>query len=275
MKQGFRWRIVFLLILIVSFFSRAQAKEGKEVRVAFFPMNSYHTVLEDGSYGGIDVEYLSALSLYTDWKIKYVSCDNWEDALDKLQKKEVDLVGSAQYSKERAKIFTYATVPSGNTFGVIFITDESPLAYEDFDAMKSMTFGVTKDYVKYTEFMEYLSKNGIKTPKIKKYDSTDALMEALDREEIQIAAHTFMELRDHNKVVGQFAHQPFYYITWKGNEDMMEELDEAQSMLTMDRPELKTELMNNLYQSKLENKIVLSGRTNNISQRIAICRLDG
>jgi len=77
--------------------TNAYATERKVVRVAFFPMDGYHMVDADGTYTGMDVEYLNAIEHYTSWDIRYVACDSWEDALKMLKKREVDLVGSAQY----------------------------------------------------------------------------------------------------------------------------------------------------------------------------------
>ena len=81
------------------------ASERRTVRVAFFPMDGYHITNSDGSRSGMDVVYLNALCEYTNWKIQYVDCDSWEEALEKLEDHKVDLVGSAQYSYERAEEF--------------------------------------------------------------------------------------------------------------------------------------------------------------------------
>jgi ABC-type amino acid transport substrate-binding protein len=70
-------------------------ESGTIVRVAFFPMGGYNETAPDGSYTGMDVEYLDALTSYTNWKIEYVPCDSWDDALRLLKEKKVDLVGSA------------------------------------------------------------------------------------------------------------------------------------------------------------------------------------
>ena len=48
------------------------AAEKRHVKVAFFPMDGYHIANADGSYGGMDVEYLDALCDYVDWEIEYV-----------------------------------------------------------------------------------------------------------------------------------------------------------------------------------------------------------
>jgi len=61
----------------------AYATERKKVKVAFFPMDGYHIVNEDGSYGGMDVDYLDALTDYVSWDVEYVICTSWSDALEK------------------------------------------------------------------------------------------------------------------------------------------------------------------------------------------------
>ena len=39
------------------------AKEQTTVRVAFFPMEGYHIIEEDGTFGGMDVEYLEIIQV--------------------------------------------------------------------------------------------------------------------------------------------------------------------------------------------------------------------
>ena len=163
--------ITVLLVFCCTFEINATSVK-KEVKVAFFPMEGYHTITPGGAYGGMDVEYLNALNSYLDWEFKYVRCDSWEDALAKLEAKQVDLVGSAQYSSERAEKFSYADLSSGYTFGVIATLADSEIAYEDFDHMQDITFGMVENYVREKEFLEYLADNGIYNPTIKKYTST-------------------------------------------------------------------------------------------------------
>ena len=142
------------------------AKEERKVKVGFFPMEGYHEIASDGSCCGMDVKYLEALEEYVAWDIEYVVCDSWEDALKRLENKEIDLVGSAQYSEERAQIFDYADLSSGYTFGVIATLGESSLAYEDFEAIKEVPIGIVKGYVRSAEFYEYMSGNGIDNPNV-------------------------------------------------------------------------------------------------------------
>ncbi len=236
----------------------SDSEKSRTVRVAFFPMEGYHERALDGSYSGMDAEYLEALSAYTQWNIQYVECQSWDHALEMLLEKQVDLVGSAQYSQSRAEIYAYSDLPAGYTFGAIAVNDQSPIAYEDFRAMKDCTFGVVKTYVRKAEFLEYLADNGVTDPHIKEYEDTARLHEALDNGQVDAIVHTFMEIRDGQRIIGRFSPAPYYYISYRDNQGLIKELNRALSDLKMSDPGLENSLMSKYYSDRLSQKEVLS-----------------
>lgn len=241
------------VILAALFSGTARARQIRTVKVAFFPMEGFHTYSENDGYGGMDVDYLNELCGYTGWKLEYVKCDSWDDALDKLKMKEVDLVGSAQYSEERAEIFDYADLASGYTYGCLFVESGSSLAYEDFERMQNMKFGVVENYIRKKDFLEYLDRNGIGEPKLSEYGATQELQEALYSGEIDVAVHTLTEVWEGQCLVGKFAYAPYYYITWKGNEGLLDELNAGIENLKMNIPALEQELAARYYGQRREN----------------------
>lgn len=234
------------------------AKDRRNVKVAFFPMGGYHEKDEYGNYTGMDVEYLESLSKYACWDIEFVECGSWDEALELLSEHKVDLVGSAQYSAERAKSYQYAELSSGYTFGIIGANADSDLAYEDFAAMKSATFGMVETYVRRDEFMLYMRDNGVYSPRIREYDTTEEMQNALDAGEIDAIVHTFMEVREGQRLIGRFAPRPFYYISYPGNNEVMRELNYAIADVKMNEASLETNLMNKYYQSRLDKSIVFT-----------------
>lgn len=252
--------------------------QPRKVKVAFFPMDGYNVTLPDGSFTGMDVKYLQAMSKYSYWDVEYVPCDSWDEALELLEKKQVDLVGSAQFSKERADRFEFANLPSGYTFGTIAVNSDSDIAYEDFLAMKDITFGVVKTYIRKSEFIEYIVDNGIENPKIVEFDTTQELKEALNQGKIDAMVHTFTELSEGQRIVGRFAPYPFYYISYKGNDDLMMELNQTIADLKLNYPILESTLLYEFYQSKLDQSIVLSTEEKNYIQEkgtLKVGYLDG
>ena len=260
-KKGISVLLVCLLAfsMLSGFFpSTAKAAQNRTIKVAFFPMDGYNETDADGMLTGMDVDYLESLCNYVNWEIEYVKCDSWDDALSLLSAHEVDLVGSAQYSVQRAEIYQYANLSSGYTFGVIAARPDSMLAYEDFEAMKNITFGIVKTYVRRGEFLQYLRDHGITNPQMKEYDSTARLREALVQGEVDAIVHTFTETSEGHRLIGRFAPMPFYYISYQGNDDVMRELNQAIADLKINQPQLETDLMNKYYQSRLDKTVVFT-----------------
>lgn len=246
--------LLFGLLFFVTFFPVcADAREARTVRVAYFPMEGFHTYSQKDGYGGVDADYLKELCRYTEWQVEYVQCSSWNDALAKLERKEVDLVGSAQYTQERAEIYDYAALSSGYTFGCLFVEENSNLAFEDFERMKEMTFGVVDSYVRKKDFLNYLKQSGIPKPKLREYRTTQALQEALQSGQIDIAAHTLTEVGSRQCLVGKFAYAPSFYITWKGNKSLLDELNLGIQELKMIHPMLEQELISQYYGDRKEN----------------------
>ncbi len=251
-NRGAVWFVLMAAFAVICSVPVCAAK-GRTVKVAFFPMEGYHTYSGEEGYGGIDAAYLEALCGYTGWNIAFVECDTWDDALLKLENREVDLVGSAQYSKERGAIFDYAALSSGYTYGCLFVEEDSSLAYEDFEQMRDMRFGMVESYVRKKDFLNYLSQNGIKEPHLNEYKTAQELKDALRTGEIDIAAHSLTEVLEGQCLVGKFAYAPYFYITWKGNDALLQELNYGIGALKTDFPELEQDLNARFFGTRHEN----------------------
>lgn len=235
------------------------ATETKRVvKIGCFPMRGYHDIDENGNVTGMDVEYLEELSRYANWELEFVPCDSWDDALVRLENREIDLVGSAQYSSGRAVKFRYASLSSGYTYGILAVKGENQLAYEDFSQMKDLTYGMVETYVRRPEFLQYMKANGISDVKLKTYENTAALTNALETGEIDVFVHSFMEIQDGWRMLGRFAPMPFYYITYQGNSELLMELNQAIADVKMKSPELENELLIKYYESRMDENVVLT-----------------
>lgn len=269
---------MMLCFVCVFFQGNVYAAEKRLVKVAFFQMDGYHIIGEDGCLGGMDVEYLRAVCDYADWNVQYVQCGSWGEALQLLAEKKVDLVGSAQYSAERAEIYQYADLASGYTFGVIATNADGRIAYEDFSVMQGIVFGTVENYVRRDEFLQYLSHNGIQNPRIREYKSTADMQQALDDGEIDAFVHSFTEVREGQRLIGRFAPRPFYYISYRGNDDVMRELNQALADVRMNQPELEADLMNKYYYSRFDKAALLTTEEKEYivgTDRLTVGYLDG
>ena len=269
-----------MLIFALSFLNghTVSAADKREVKVAFYPLEGYHVKNSDGSYSGVEVEYLQLLSTYTDWDIKYVECATWKDALDKLEHHQVDLVGAGQYTEERAEKYLFADVPNNYIFSAVATKSDADIAFEDFSRMKDLRYGIVDGYVKTDEFYEYFRKNGIENPNVTVYPTSNDLHQALENDEIDAIVHTFMEVRKGQRVIGRFASNTTYFMTYYGNEELMDELNGAITDIKYQHPMLEYELMQKYYESKWDDAILFtSGEMEYLNQtdEIVIGYVDG
>jgi len=79
---------------VLSFCSKSTVyAEQKTVKVAVFETYGYSEKDSRGEWSGIEIELLNVISGYSGWKIEYVECQDWADAINKLMDEKVDLVG--------------------------------------------------------------------------------------------------------------------------------------------------------------------------------------
>ena len=70
--------------------------------------------------------------------------------------------------------------------------------------------------------------------------------------------HSLTEIKEGQRIVGRFAPMPIYYISYKGNDEVMRELNQGIADIKMTRPELENELITKYYDSRLDQTILLS-----------------
>lgn len=218
-----------------------------EVRVGFFPMHGFHEYDKAGTPIGYDVDYLRRVGSYTDWTFRYVRVDSWDDALEQLAAGKLDLVGSAQFTPERAARFEYSAYSNGTTYGaIIALSGNGNLRYEGFEDFNKARFGCVATYVRQEEFQKYTEKHGF-APEMVLFDSTEQMRKAMHAREIDAMVCSIMELGDNEKVVAEFAPAPFYYISTKNNVELLDTLNAAIARIKIDAPFFETRLMDAWY----------------------------
>lgn len=238
----------FILTVILAAFWPLRASASEDVvRVGFFPMSGYQEYDEQGNPKGYNVEYLEQVSVYTGWTYEYVPVDSWDDALKALRNGDIDLLGSAQMTAERAKYFDYGDYSGGSTYGAVLALNENDqIAYEDFEQFDQSRIGCVKTYVREQDFLDYAKKNGIR-PQLIYFDDTAQMKKALHNGGIDLAICNVMEIDEGEKVVGRYAHAPFYYITTKGNAELLKKLNEAMAGIKLSQPGYENQLFSKYY----------------------------
>ena len=226
-----------------------KAENGKTVRVGVFPLGKFHNFDESGNVYGYDIEYIEKISEITHWNIEYVSADNWVEATEMLEQGEIDLLAPAQKIDSLSERFDYAAFPMGTEFAAIYtLADREELQYEDFETMSKLRYGGVLKSTFTSEFLEDYSVKAGFTPDIQFYSNTTELFAALKSGEVDAIVTNVMFYDESLKMLAKFSALPVYYIAQKGNEELLDELNEAMTTIRLNAPSFEAELMAEYFQ---------------------------
>lgn len=225
------------------------AEESRTVKVGVFPLGKFHNYDENGKAYGYDVEYMKKIAEITHWNVEYVEAANWVEATEMLESGEIDLLAPAQKIDSLSARFDYAAFPMGTEFAAIYTLNErDDLQYEDFESMAKLKYGAVQESTFTKKFLEDYSVEAGFTPDVQYYANTTELFDALYAKEVDAIVTNVMFYDESIKMLAKFSALPVYYITQKGNTELLEELDEAMTTIRLNDPSFEAELLAEYFQ---------------------------
>ena len=244
MRRNFRVLklLAWMLFCIVqALWSSPSQAASRTVQVGIFPMGGFHD-LENGRPVGYDVDYLEQVSRYTGWQVKFVNFDTWHAALNALERNQIDLLGGALHTPERARRFLYSPYASGITYTALVAAKDTPLVYEDFKKFESLRIGVTSDSPWRADFMGYASRNSFTAPQLIPFRLAKDSRDALKAGNIDAILTSVISLEPGETVLAKYDPRPFFYITSLNNAQLMKELEHGIAQLKLEQPDLENKL---------------------------------
>lgn len=243
---------VFLLIVVCLNPSITARANQKAIKVGYIEQGDF--IKENhGNYTGYGIEYLEHISEITGWEYEY-KLDTWENCLDKLEKGEIDLVCIAQYTDERAERFLYSDIPLGYEYTILYANAESDIYFEDYEAMHNLKVGMMRGSYHSDAFEKIMLEDELQMEPV--YFATEPeIMVALENGNVDLAAVGSLYNNPEAKAVGIYGACPFYCITGKQNEALMEELNAALEQIKIENSTLERDLSAKYYnEGKISSK---------------------
>lgn len=241
-KRLLTWFLLIIMLLSVGHPAYAAEPEKQTVRVAYFNLGEYYRPQSDGTIYSYDTDVLSKISDYSNLEFEYVDCGTWTNALDMLRRQEVDLVGTVQWTPEREELYEFCLGSYGYTVAELAALQEKNYAYEDYETIGNSTIGYTKKYVRKKELHALLEAHNI-SPVIKTYDTEGELQAALESGEIDIIAANSHALHNDWNVMEKISYSPYFFISWNGNTQLIDQIDDAMIQMRLSEPTLDDTLM--------------------------------
>lgn len=235
-----RMIILILLSLLINLFNCVPISaysSGDTIKIGYFEQSGFHDYDDKGNPIGYDVDYLNKIAEKTGWKYKYVNTGTWDNSIQMLKNKQIDLLAPAQFTLDRQKIFDYSVYPIGKEYGALLtLNTNTNLVYEDFENFSNIKIGCVNSTIFKDKFIAYAEKNAF-TPNITYYNDTSSLLSALNDGEVDAIVANLMIATGDMKIIGKFAADPFYYMTYKGNDKLLSELDDAIVHINVESPD--------------------------------------
>ncbi len=246
--------VLVVLVLIISALPTAgsAASEPPEtVKVGYYENEIFEEGAEEGAVkSGYAYEYYLKLSEYTGWKYEYVY-GTFPDLYQKLLDGEIDFLAGLARNEEREKIINYPDDPMGSEDYVLLKHDTDTDITTDLSSLNGQTIGVLESAIQDT-LNDYLSKNGIEA-KVTAYQDYDSLLKDFDSEKIKIVAleNDGAYKREHSEVICVFGSSDYYLCVAKNREDLLNELNSAQSQIKTEEPGFLYTLNDRYYPSSI------------------------
>lgn len=246
--------IAFVLSLLFSTTGYAEQKEDREViKVGFFAFDGYHMMNEKGEYSGYGYDFLSLASRYIDVDYEYIGYENsWDDMLDMLADGQIDLVTSAQMTKERIEEFEFSE-PIGTSSAMLTVKqDNKEIIAANYSTYNGIRIGMLEGNSRNEDLEEYANGHGFSYTPVY-FELHTELEQALQSGQVDAILTSSLRQMENERVIDTFAASDFYVVVRHDDIELLEKINYAIEQLNATEGDWKSDL-NNKYYDHLDEK---------------------
>lgn len=237
-------RLLFTLLFTILLSTQCVFANEDPVRVAFIPdMFGFYKIDENGAYSGYNYDYLMNISQHTGWEYEFVIIDEGlvsasiAKAQEMLKNGEIDLLGSVSSSfddfergEKNYGVFRYNLYSARNKYAIVcdnyFLQDTLRVALvESLEELNA-------------SFLRIMDEIGVELD-ITYVSTTAETHDLLFSEEVDTIINLDMSKNaEYLDYLTTIYRTPFYFISTKGNTELMAQLDEAIRRVEIVEPEI-------------------------------------
>ena len=250
-RPGSRAAVFISLLLFAAVFfgvpAYAQGSGTETVRVGYYENEVFQEGAQEGAVRtGYAYEYYRKLSEYTGWKYEYVY-GKFGDLYQMLLDGEIDLLAGLAFREERAELIGYPRAAMGNESYSLVRHDSDVEVTSDPASLNGKKIGVLESAMQKV-LEQYLADNGV-SAEVLTFKDYEQLFSAFDSGGLDILAAEGDGAygRDHAEVVCAFGASDYYLCVNIHRPDLLEELDRAQMLLSVEEPNYVNSLRMKYY----------------------------
>lgn len=262
-----RWlKNIFLSGLATAALTTTCLAREEPVRVGFIPDGNFYVLDEVGNLSGYNYDYLLKLAQYTDWNYDFVLIEeeNLEDSYDKardmLLSGELDLLGSHSLTAETEAIYEF-----GDAFyGVVrtalcTLANNTRITTNNFFQMDSLRVALVNGADNANDiFFDMMETYGIE-PVVTYVEHRDDAFSLLMAESVDVIMNTdFSVLHDSLLILETANPVPLYFVSNKGNTDLVEEMDAGIAELGIANAYIIEQLQDQYFSTGHQGPLILT-----------------
>lgn len=261
-------------IMFTLFLSGTQEAEAKQetLKVGYFDYEGFLELDANGEYAGYGVEYLEDIAAITGWDYEFVP-GTWEECLKRLEEGSIDLLCTAQYSKDRAEIYDYTKYEAGVEYAMLLVEENNEsIFYEDYTSFRGLRIGMMKDSFQNTLLPQYASSHGFNYSAVY-FDKAAELQEALKTGEIDAFLTGSLQKISGVKIVARFDPQPFFFISSVGNAEIIRKINTSMEQIQTSERDYNAKLYDKYYGDSATNHLAFTRQEHEYMEDAPVLRV--
>lgn len=257
--------------------SRGASVGNTVVRVGFPIQHGISYLDENGEYAGYMVDYLEYLSLYTNWDYEFVTADGDTNTqintlLQMLMNGEIDMMGTMNYLPALEEYFLYPSYSYGTTYTSLTVLEDSTRwAEEDFSSWDGMIVASSPQLSQRMEDLSQYSNLNHFTYRVKEYPTISDALQAVRTGDADAILQVDMAIMDGFRTIARFSPTPYYFALYKGNQSLLQPLNNALYQMRRAYPYLETELYDEYFYSS--GRFVMSEKDRQYIQNLGTLKV--
>ncbi len=250
---------VFTLCLAPFSAIRASASAEPTIKVGFFAFDGYHIVDDEtGRRSGYGYEFLQLLARHTDWQYEYVGYEkSYAEALEMLERGEVDVVTSVSKTPEREELFLFSEKDIGTNSTIFTVkAGNTKIVKGDYSTYEGLRIGMLEGNSKNAAFESFAEGKFSFTPVY--YQQEDDLSDALSRGEVDGIVSGSLRAMGSEWLMESLSASPFYICVRKDKTELMQTINDAIDELDLQQPDWRNVLQDKYYSTDQNGNIVVS-----------------
>jgi len=102
--------VLIFIFVLTGLTNPVHAEAPRVVKVGAYENPPKIAITPDGKITGFWPELIERIALEENWRIEYVKC-GWEDCLENLRNKTIDILPDIAFTKKRAKLYHFSNTP--------------------------------------------------------------------------------------------------------------------------------------------------------------------